>query len=164
MKKQLVVWITLLFSVAVSANAQSRVGAFLAYGSEVENLGIGVNGEFYFNDQITLVPSFIFYMTDDTPAINSTIWEMNLNGQVYFASEQTALIYGFAGLNYTHLKYKFKLTDTTSRDGELGINVGIGADFDIDSAILPFAQVKYVISDFDQLVISGGVRFKLGKN
>ncbi len=159
MKKSLVSLFFFLL-VSLAAQAQTRMGAFLAYGTEVGELGLGVNGEFYFNDQITLVPSFIFYMTDDSPAVKSTIWEMNINGQYYFASEQTALIYGFAGLNYTHLKYEF--TDGTSRDGELGVNIGVGADFDIDSMVLPFFQLKYVVSDYDQLVVSGGVRFTIG--
>ena len=161
MKKRLLILIGFCLFSAFATQAQTRVGAFLAYGTEVENLGVGVNGEFYFNDKITLVPSFTFYMTDDSPGVNTSLWEANINGQFFFASEQTALIYGLAGLNYTHSKVE--ILDETDRNGELGINIGVGADFDINSDIVPFAQLKYVISDFDQLVLSGGVRFTLGR-
>jgi len=45
---------------------------------------------------------------------------------------------------------------------ELGLNLGLGANFHISNEkILPFAELKYVISDFDQLVIFAGVKVNI---
>jgi hypothetical protein len=47
-------------------------------------------------------------------------------------------------------------------DGEVGINLGVGANFPINSKLTPYAELKYVAASTDQLVIGGGVKFAVG--
>lgn len=138
----------------MASQAQSRVGVGLAYGSEIESAGLGVNGEFAATDQINIAPSFIYYFEKN----NVSWWEINGNIN-YIFSENSATIYGIAGLNLTGVK-----VDTgfgSASDSELGLNLGIGANFDAGGNLIPFAEAKYVLGNADQLSLFGGVRFPL---
>ena len=41
----------------------------------------------------------------------------------------------------------------------MGIYIGAWANFDIDERVTPFAELKYILGGFDQLVLGVGVRF-----
>ncbi|SNT07185.1 hypothetical protein SAMN05421640_2259 [Ekhidna lutea] len=141
----------IIIALSFSTNAQSRAGVGLAYGSEIENAGIGFNGEFAASSDINIAPSLIFYFKKN----NVSWWEINGNIN-YIFSENSATIYGIAGLNLTGIKVEGIDTNT-----ELGLNLGIGANFDAGGSAIPFAEAKYVLGDFDQLSLFGGVRFPL---
>lgn len=146
--------LSLVFIIAIcfASQAQKSIGAGLAYGSEIENLGIGVNAEFELNDQIDIAPSFIYYFKKN----NVSWWELNGNIN-YIFSDNGPTIYGLAGLNITSVKVDFG--PFSASDSELGLNLGIGASFAQTGSVRPFAEAKYTISNFDQLSLFGGVRF-----
>ena len=52
--KKFILVLSVLSALSFTATAQKTIGAGLAYGSEIENLGIGVNAEFDLNDQIDI--------------------------------------------------------------------------------------------------------------
>ncbi len=146
--------LALLLSVSTTF-AQSRVGGGLAYGTEVESLGIGINGEFSATDKINIAPSFIYYFGDD----NVSWWEVNGNIN-YIFSESSATVYGITGLNLTGITVDLGPFGDAS-DTEVGLNIGIGSNFDTGGSIMPFAEAKYVLGNADQLSLFGGVRFTL---
>lgn len=166
MKK--IVLLGMLF-VAFSASAQSetRIGGMLAYGSEIENIGIGANAEFPIMENLTVAPSFIFYLPKDEDVVKMNMWEINANAHYYFISIDNLSFYGLGGLNYSHVKVEtdfgsfLGIGDTSSSEGKIGFNLGAGANFDLGKNWLPFAELKYVVSDFDQIVLAAGVRFNL---
>ena len=41
--------------------AQVSAGAMLGYGSDVERWGLGLNGEFFVNERMSLAPNLLFY-------------------------------------------------------------------------------------------------------
>lgn len=139
----------ILLSMSLSVSAQETIGAGLAFGSEIESLGIGFNAEFDLNDQIDISPSFIYYFKNN----NVSMWELNGNINYIFSSDGPTL-YGIAGLNITGIK-----VENGGSDSELGLNLGIGASFAQTGSVIPFAEAKYVLSNFDQLSLFGGVRF-----
>lgn len=142
--------LTILFT----TQAQETIGAGLAYGSEIENLGIGVNAEFNLNEQIDISPSFIYYFKNN----NFSMWELNGNINYVF-SNSGPTFYGIAGLNITGVKFDGGGVFQDSSDSELGLNLGVGASFAQTGSVIPFAEAKYVLSNFDQLSLFGGVRF-----
>ncbi|MEQ9006694.1 MAG: hypothetical protein RLP12_02345, partial [Ekhidna sp.] len=97
--KKLILSIILFTVISLASQAQSKVGVGLAYGSEIESAGIGVNGEFAATDVINIAPSFIYYFKKN----NVTWWELNGNIN-YIFSESNATVYGIAGLNITGVK------------------------------------------------------------
>lgn len=152
--KNLLLTLSVIVICSASSFSQKTVGAGLAYGSEIENLGIGVNAEFDLNEQIDIAPSFIYYFKKN----NFTMWELNGNIN-YIFSNSGPTFYGIAGLNITGVKFDGGGFFADSSDSELGLNLGIGATFAQSGSVIPFAEAKYVLSNYDQLSLFGGVRF-----
>ncbi len=157
MKKLLFLVSVVLCLFTVQSVSAQKIGGFLAYGSEIESLGIGVNGEFDLSQKLTLSPGFVFYF----PNNNVTWIELNGNLNYYFLREGVDL-YGLAGLNLSILSYDNDYPGTEDgSNSEIGINVGLGINFDVGQSFKPFAEMKYVISDADQLGIFFGLKFNL---
>jgi len=144
--------------ISFSASAQTRVGGLLAFGSEIESLGIGGVAEFMIKENMGISPSIVFFFGND----NYSMWELNGNFNYYFATEGSAQIYGLAGLNFASVSYDDDDFYDGGSDTEVGLNLGIGSNFVTKKDnLLPFVEVKYVVSDFDQLCIFAGVKFIL---
>ena len=148
-----------------TAQNGTRLGAMLAYGTEIENVGLGVNAEFPIMESLTISPGFIYYLPKDEYGIDLSWWELNGNAHYYFVNNESTGFYGIGGLNYSHLQIDYgndtMLGDAEMSDGRVGLNLGSGANFNIGSSITPFAEAKYVIMDEAQLVIGAGVKFNL---
>lgn len=143
--------------ISFSASAQTRVGGHLAFGSEIESFGIGAVAEFMIKENMGISPSFTYFFGDEY----YNMWELNGNFNYYFATEGVAQFYGLAGLNFANVSYDDDVYESDSNT-EMGLNLGIGSNFAISNdKILPYAEIKYVISDYDQLVILAGIKFNL---
>lgn len=163
MKKQLfLIAVAGFLFAAGTASAQTKVGVFLGYGSEIETLALGANAEFPVNSKLSIAPGLVFFLPNDGGAYKTSMWEINGNVNYYFVTDGSVNFYGLAGLNIAGVKvnYDNDLFEDQS-DTEVGINLGVGANFDIGKNFMPFGEVKYAISDFDQLAIFFGLRFKL---
>ena len=142
---------------ARSARAEGiSAGGGLAYGSEVEELGIQLNG--YYDlaphvENLRLGGAFTYYFADDPV----TYWELDLNGQYVFVRPDQFLFYGFGGLNFSHVEVDLGFAQQS--DTKVGLNLGIGGEFSVAEQVGLFVDLKYVVSDFDQAVIAFGARF-----
>jgi outer membrane protein X len=167
MKTKLLVITALFFigSFVTTAQNDTRLGAMLAYGTEIENLGIGVNAEFPVMENLNISPGFTYFFPKDEYGINVNWWEINGNANYYFTDREGFGFYGLAGLNYTHVSIDYDDSpiggSMEASDGRFGLNLGAGANFDIGSSITPFAEAKYVIIDGSQLVIAAGIKFNI---
>ena len=156
--------VIVLFIAVTSAVSQVRVGGMLGYGSEVEQLGIGVNAEFHINDKMSLAPNLFFYLPEKTGGVKLSYWELNADFHYYFLSADVIGLYGLGGLNLTTAKFKADDTFLNGREdshSELGLNLGLGANFDLGT-VIPFAELKYVAGDADQAVVFFGVKVPIG--
>ncbi len=160
-----------LFLLPKAANAQidTRIGAMLAYGTEIENPGIGVNAEFGVLDKLSISPSFIYFFPKGEGDFKVKWYEISANVNYYFMQDNIDF-YGLAGLNYTIVSvpsisfggmFGETIKTESVSDGRFGLNLGAGANFHIGSSILPFAELKYVIIDGGQLVIAAGIKFNI---
>lgn len=153
-------------SLVSTAQEDTRIGGFLAYGSEIKSVGFGANAEFPIIENLTIAPSFIYYLPKDEDVIKTTIFEINGNANYYFMNDDSIGFYGLAGINYTSVKvevedFGFGFGGASSSEGKIGLNLGAGANFNIGKNWMPFAELKYVVSDYDQLVLLAGVKFNL---
>ncbi len=148
-----------------SAQTDTRLGAMVAYGTEIENVGIGVNAEFPIMENLTISPGFIYYFPKDEFGVSVNWWEINGNANYYLLNGESFGFYALGGLNYSSVKVDYdsgsSLGSMSASDGRFGLNLGAGANFDIGRSIVPFAEAKYVIIDGSQLVIGAGVRFNI---
>ena len=159
-RKFLTITALLMFVFAFNSMAQTRVGAGLAYGTEIENLGINANAQFFINDNIAIAPGLVFFFPKDAGfGIDINWFDFNANGHYYF-KRGSVEPYVLAGLNFARIKVESGSFDSSNT--EIGLNIGGGANFDIGSSIMPFGELRIVVGDADQLVIAGGVRFPIG--
>ncbi len=162
MKRKMLVVIALVVPSLAWAQDEKKIGGLLAYGTEIESVGIGINAEFPIADsKFSIAPNFIFYIPKEEFGITSTVWELNANANYYFSSSEAASFYGIGGLNYTQVKVKGEtfFGDFSSSDSSIGLNLGAGANFNLGKSFTPFAELKYTIGDFDQLVLGAGLKF-----
>jgi len=164
--KKLLLAVGVFFTIQfVYSQEETRIGGFLAYGTEIENLGIGVNAEFPIIENLTISPSFIYYFPKEEYGMKINWFEVNANANYYFVTNDNLGFYGLAGLNYSSIKVSFDDPfwgeSFSGSDGRVGLNLGAGANFELGGSIVPFAEVKYVIIDGGQLVIGAGVKFNI---
>jgi len=153
-----------VISLTATAQTPIRVGGLLGFGSEIESLALGGVAEFMIKENMGISPQLVFFFGKDQGEFKTSLWELNANFNYYFMQEEVDL-YGIGGINIASWKTKtdFNFFDNYEVSGtELGLNLGLGANFHVSNEkILPFAELKYVISDFDQLCIFAGVKFSL---
>lgn len=175
MKKFILSGALLMFAFTFSLAQQQQInaGMGLAYGTEVEQAGIIINGQYFFTDKWAGAPSLIFYFpekekftsTGFSYEAKASVWEFNADVNYYFYSSGIAKFFGEGGLNVTSIKAKVKTTgggsnqSSSESESRVGLNLGAGVDFIAGAKLIPFVALKYTVSDYDQLVIKGGVRF-----
>ncbi len=172
--KQLV---TLFFSIIIAAtlvnqtNAQEiHLGGGLAYGTEIEQIGFKAEAGYAFTDEIRGSVDFIYYLPEDLGGGADFKWmEFNFNAHYLFLQEDELNVYGLAGLNFARLSVDIPgvnipgvgvIGGGESSSTEFGLNIGAGLEYDLGFARLA-AELKYAISDADQLVIAAGLRFPI---
>lgn len=163
MKKLIVSTVVLFMGFGLlKAQNDSNIGLMFGYGSEIEQVGVGVNAEFAIVNNLTISPSFLFYFPEKYYYITRNMWEVNGNLNYYFLSLEQMGAYGLAGINYSHLSAKGDYMGISSSDGEgkIGANIGGGFKFHLSEKFAPFAEVKYVINDYDQVVAMIGMKYK----
>ncbi len=152
------------------ATAQIDIGGGLAYGSEIENLGIRADGVYTINEQFRAGANITFFLPKEMfPGVDWTWWEINANGHYLFPMDADVNVYGLAGLNFVNFKAEgqtvtgpFGNTFSSSySDSAIGLNIGGGAEYPLDFANL-YGELKYTLSDYDQLAINVGLRFAIG--
>ena len=138
-------------------NAQWGGGVGLAYGTEASDfdagLGIQLRAIYAIQGPWRAAADFIYYLGGED---GFSLTEINLNGHYVFSESDNALIYGLAGLNSVRLKYDVVFIGSTS-DTEVGINLGVGGQLYFNDRLSGLAELKYSLSDFDQLVIGAGL-------
>lgn len=161
MKKILLSAVLILGLIALGNNTaeaqdgQFKLGGGLLFGSEVESVGLQVNGVYRFTEEWAGEADLGIYFPGDDTGLDS-FWEINANAQYLFAIEEDYHFYGLGGLNVSTADYSV----INESNSELGINLGAGGEYHLENLSI-FGELKYVISDFDQVVIGAGVRFPL---
>lgn len=162
MKKTILSFVVFLMCLGF-AKSQS-VGLMLGYGSKIENIGLGANAEFELSEKLKIAPGFLYYFTDDHEFVKTNLWELNGNLNYYFIDSNEIGVYGLGGLNYTHVSVKTDIPfggNYSDSSGKIGVNLGAGLNYHITERLSPFAELKFVISNYDQLVAMIGMKYKL---
>lgn len=165
----LVLFITLLFSSPGTAqDGDVTLGGGLIYGSGImedgssldNNLGIKVDGYYRINEEFRAGADIGYFFPAEEAGVELNFWELNLNAHYIFVIEEELSAYGLAGLNFANLKttYEDESGSFSGSNSETGLNLGVGGEYATNFGAL-FAELKYVVSDADQLVIGAGARF-----
>jgi len=143
-------------------NVRNRVGFFLgAAGGDIDQVGIGGVAEFKVAPKVTISPQLFFYFPEDKGGADLKFFELNVNANYYFYNHDIFEFYGLGGLNYTRVKVDFDNNRNDYTDGEMGLNLGAGINFEIGKNFIPFSALRLTIGEFDQAVIRAGLKFNL---
>jgi len=149
----------LFFAAAINVQAQTRVGAGLAYGTEIEKMGINVNSQIFVKENIAIAPGIVYFFPKNLGSGFDFNWfDINLNGHYYFALNSVQP-YALAGLNFAILSIDSGFG--SANNTEIGLNLGGGVNFLIGGKLIPFGELRIVVGNADQLVFGGGVRLNI---
>lgn len=149
----------------MAQKGEVMVGGQLVYSSDLKTAGLGVIAEFNLTEKLNVSPGFSFYFPKTHTFIKQSAWELNGNANYYFIKQEGIEFYGLGGINYTSVSSKSDLSgfgfgEVKATVGRVGLNLGAGGNFDLGKQILPFGEIKYIVSEFDRLVVAAGVKFK----
>jgi len=151
----------LAFATPVFSQIETRVGPMISFtGGDFDETGLGIVGEFGVAQKISIAPQFILYF----PGNDVSLFEINLNGNYYFFNQDVFELYGLGGLNFARAGYKYTdINGNTQKDSnsEIGLNLGIGTNFQLGKKFVPFAEFRFTLGDYDQIALGLGVKFNL---
>ena len=161
MKKLLLLVCAAVMSLSASAQAGDKaLGAQLVFGSETNNIGLGVKGQYYFTDQLRGEASVDYFFKNK----GVSMWDITANVHYLFDVADKFKVYPLAGLGYTNWSYKYEfpgLPVVEGSDGRLAVNLGGGAEYELTKDLSVNAELKYqIISNYNQLVLGVGVACK----
>lgn len=162
--------IALLSIGAYAQEGQAYLGGQLAYPTDIKSLGIGVKGGYGITDAIRTQATFDYFLKKD----NVSCWDLNLDVHYLFPLGDNIKVYPLAGLTYLRCSVDgFTQTVSTSAgsitvgsneshsDGNLGVNLGGGFQYDLTEKLALNAEVKFqIIKNSNQGVISAGLLYK----
>jgi outer membrane protein X len=173
--KKLFLLAFLCVALSVAAVAQNRGGVHVAFGSEVEQLALGLNGEFFVAEKVSIAPELNIFFPDRTTTdyfgVKTTssysTWSISGDVHYYFINDEKIGFYGIAGLGLAVARGRVKVVypnqptqENSNSNSELGLNLGVGANFPMPGKVTPFGQLKYETS-YEQLLLQAGIRFTL---
>lgn len=150
--------LALSFSSGQAQDHGTKLGLGVVYGSEIEAAGIQGNATFRISPTVAIAPNLSIYFPDDedAPGFIGTFWTANVDGHFMLDTDPDYHIYALGGLNVATYEYD----GTDESESELGLNLGLGSEYHLNNFSL-FGELKYVVSDFDQVVLGVGARFPL---
>lgn len=162
--------IALLSIGAYAQKGQTYLGGQLAYPTDIESLGIGVKGGYGITDAIRAQATFDYFLKKN----NVSWWDLNLDVHYLFPLGNNIKVYPLAGLTYLRGSVD-GVTQTVNTqdgsvtvgsnesysDGNLGLNLGAGFQYDLTDKLVLNAEVKFqIIKNTNQGVISAGLAYK----
>ena len=161
MKKFLLLVCAAVISMSASAQeGQKAVGFSLLYGSEIDNVGLGVKGQYNLTDNLRGEAAFDYYLKKD----GWSMWDINANMHYLFNVGRKITVYPLAGLGFVNVSFEAGDKDyvaVKSSKGRLGVNLGGGVDFALTKNISLNGELKYqFIDNFNQVVLGTGLNFK----
>lgn len=150
-----------MVTMSMAANAQVKgdkaAGANIVFGSgdSYSNIGIGAKFQYNVTDPIRLEGSFTYFLEKDYVSM----WDLSVNGHWLFPVADQITVYPLAGLSILGSKVNFGGLASAS-NSELGVNLGGGIDYKLNSKTILNAELKYKAGDhWNRLLLSAGVAF-----
>jgi opacity protein-like surface antigen len=188
MKKVTILLLLFLASINFAEAQLTKAGGGLAYGTGVwfrnetedishktGNPAINFRAIYEVSLPFHIVPSVSIFM----PRVNKedfgeysykqslSAFLFDIDAHYVFNSLDRFEFYGLGGLNITLLSMKYKQSDPDgnftdgSSESAIGLNLGAGSYMKLTEQLDAFAEIKYILSKRDQLMITAGVLLNL---
>lgn len=140
------------------ANGTNFIGVNASYATDFNGLGLGVKVNHEFPKHFRAELSSDYFFKHDYVSF----WDLNANLHYLFPVGHNITVYPLGGLtlaNY-HVSIPAPMggADITENSTHFGVNIGGGAQYDINKDWSVNAEMKYrIISDYDQAVFTIGI-------
>lgn len=148
------------------SNAQEiSIGGGVGFNDAVDGPGIVAKAEFGIAENISISPSLSYFAGSKIYGFKRNIFSVDANGHYKIPIMQDELnVYPLAGLNYSSYRYgdyNLQFTEYEVKDNSIGLNIGGGGRWFFSDQLSVFAELKYVISDYSQVVFVGGLLYQI---
>lgn len=150
-----------LLLISMGSQAQFRAGAGLGFGTGPDDLAINLNGEYLFDDQWSAEAHLSFFFVENPPVGDAGFWMIDFDAHYHFSDVEGGGLYALGGLNIATSTAEVNLfgVERSSSDTSVGLNLGAGYVLDLDRQFIPFGDVRYIISEVDQVFIRVGAKY-----
>ena len=161
--------IVVLFMLSLaSPKAEAQIlhfGAGPVYGFGIEKMGLQVNGNYVYDENIRFAADFTYFFPRDLGLdITANLVALNLLGHYLLINQEAFLVYGLGGLNLAFSNVdNLNIPGVETTDTDLGLNLGGGVEV-FQSFGRIFAEFTFTIGGVDQGMLAAGVRFPIGGN
>ncbi len=131
----------------------THAGVDAGYGTSVGEAGFGLYGIYTVNEQIKLVPNFIYFLphriTTNDGSQTFNWWTVNLDGNYVIRDGSVFQAYGLMGLSFINItgdQDEGMFQDHKSML-KLGLNAGAGFRLPLSDRLIPFAEIKLTLGD-----------------
>ncbi len=153
---------SILFLIGTAVYSQNfLIGGGLVYGTDVDKGGIDIRGDIRVTPKWAIVPNFNFFFPNNGVNYKSSFTGINIDAHYIHGLSSEAHVYPLFGLNFSRAAVKYKPTDTTNSNTELGLNLGGGLEYFFSSKVAGLFELKYVLGDYDQGVLTFGVLYAI---
>lgn len=146
--------ISMFMAIGTSAFSQIDIlaGLGFSFGTGAEAIGLQFRGDVDITEQWGGSLNIMTYFKSEV-----TYWEINFDGRYVLYDSDPWTLYPLAGLNTTTFGIKgYSGVLGIGTLTRIGLNIGGGARYAIVENISLYGEIKYILSSFDQLVISVG--------
>lgn len=133
------------------------LGAGVYYGTEIENVGLGFQFDYYLTNAFRLTPNATVWFKKD----NLSSWDINFDVNYIIPLAQRWKVYPIAGLTLSSWKRHSVGDIESDTKTKFGVNLGAGIEYDITSNWFLNFEFKYrIISDYDQAAMGVGFGYR----
>lgn len=163
--KFIAVFIMAIGTFSMSNAQEISIGGGLGFNDEVDGPGIVAKAEFGIAENISVSPSLSYFAGSRIFGYKQNMFSVDANGHYKIPIMEDELnVYPLAGLNYSNYRGGREHSNGGSyevKDNSIGLNIGGGGRWYFSDQLSVFAELKYVISDYSQVVLVAGVLYQI---
>ncbi|GJM65029.1 outer membrane beta-barrel protein [Persicobacter diffluens] len=143
-----------------------RAGLGLVYASEIKSVGINLNGAYAITEEWEAAVGFTHIFENNAVRYNVLDFDGHYN---FYTDGDKLKIYGLAGLGLTFWKvtipaidmgFGFSSPETTSTGTEVGLNLGIGANYALSDKLNLAPEIRFTAMDGSYLRIGAAIQYR----
>lgn len=139
-----------LMLIASSSMAQIKVGGGIWYGSDINTVGISVDGKYLFTEEWAAAGRFTYFFDSD---INWSSLDLDAN-YTFTTIENVGTLYGLAGLDFLFFKYDigidmggYGMYSDSFNETYVGFNLGLGMNYALSETLDLNPELRYTFGN-----------------
>lgn len=158
--KKVILVVAFCLVLIIPAKAQNEAGLFsmsanLSYGTEIESLGVGLRGQYFFLDKLRGSLEYKYFIDRH----NLSEWEINADAHWVFGVSQKVYLYPIGGLKFARWTLDYGRANIAGVDSykksnnRLGLNLGFGGQISLShNTYVQIELREELMKDYTQFV------------